>query len=135
MLLQDSGSRSMETAEWAMGHASSSSSSTPPSSGLPVGMTASGSSSGVPAPGDSAVPVPPLLLEIMNVEHLWHTNEQEGQQHRRGSSAHLAATNGAADGDYLTSLCSIADHRLYKIVKWCKSLPLFKNIQVIHSAP
>jgi len=130
MLLQDSGSRSMETAEWAMGHASSSSSSTPPSSGLPVGMTASGSSSGVPAPGDSAVPVPPLLLEIMNVEHLWHTNEQEGQQHRRGSSAHLAATNGAADGDYLTSLCSIADHRLYKIVKWCKSLPLFKNIQI-----
>ena len=98
-------------------------------------MTASGSSSGVPTPGDSAVPVPPLLLEIMNVEHLWHTNEQEGQQHRRGSSAHLAAANGAADGDYLTSLCSIADHRLYKIVKWCKSLPLFKNIQVIHSAP
>ena len=41
---------------------------------------------------------------------------------------HLLA--GAQDGDYLSSLCSIADHRLYKIVKWCKSLPLFKNIQV-----
>ena len=46
---------------------------------------------------------------------------------------HLLA--GAQDGDYLSSLCSIADHRLYKIVKWCKSLPLFKNIMVSFSRP
>ena len=32
--------------------------------------------------------------------------------------------------DFLQSLCQIADNRLYKIVKWCKSLPLFKNISV-----
>ena len=29
-----------------------------------------------------------------------------------------------------TMLCDIADSRLYRIVKWCKSLPLFKNITV-----
>ncbi|XP_051153934.1 nuclear hormone receptor FTZ-F1 beta [Leptopilina boulardi] len=32
--------------------------------------------------------------------------------------------------DFLSNLCNIADHRLYKIVKWCKSLPLFKNISI-----
>lgn len=36
---------------------------------------------------------------------------------------------GAAN-DLLSSLCNIADHRLYKIVKWCKSLPLFRDIAV-----
>ncbi|EAA05755.5 AGAP009399-PA, partial [Anopheles gambiae str. PEST] len=30
----------------------------------------------------------------------------------------------------IANLCNIADHRLYKIVKWCKSLPLFKHISV-----
>lgn len=30
----------------------------------------------------------------------------------------------------VSNLCNIADHRLYKIVKWCKSLPLFKNISI-----
>lgn len=32
--------------------------------------------------------------------------------------------------DFLNNLCHIADHRLYKIVKWCKSLPLFRHITV-----
>lgn len=32
--------------------------------------------------------------------------------------------------DLIANLCNVADHRLYKIVKWCKSLPLFKNISV-----
>ena len=27
-------------------------------------------------------------------------------------------------------LYRMADQRLYKLVKWCKSLPLFKNIMV-----
>ena len=91
---------------------------------------------------DDRSSVPQLLLEIMNVEHLWHCNEQESQQHRARSSQHnscssnnaagaaAAAAAGAGDSDSVTSMCSIADHRLYKIVKWCKSLPLFKNIQV-----
>lgn len=38
----------------------------------------------------------------------------------------LDASNPTAIAD----LCNVADHRLYKIVKWCKSLPLFKHISV-----
>ncbi|XP_077499346.1 uncharacterized protein LOC144110367 [Amblyomma americanum] len=36
-----------------------------------------------------------------------------------------------ADGgpSLLSSICNMADHRLYKIVRWCKSLPLFGDIQ------
>ena len=95
--------------------------------------------------------VPQLLLEIMNVEHLWHSNEQEAQQHRssnrtpqphspgsgngesqcnNGPATSGGVGAGGGDSDSVSSMCSIADHRLYKIVKWCKSLPLFKNIQV-----
>lgn len=91
------------------------------------------------AGGGANAPVPQLLLEIMNVEHLWHCNEQEAQQHRGNSRPHSNGgdenLNGppsmTPDGDSVSSMCSIADHRLYKIVKWCKSLPLFKNIQVL----
>nr|CAH7712171.1 unnamed protein product [Callosobruchus chinensis] len=94
--------------------------------------------------------VPPLL------QHLWHYSESElsklsseGQLTREGSggsgsgeggvhnlSTHplLAGTAlaGSADTnpDFVANLCNIADHRLYKIVKWCKSLPLFKNISI-----
>lgn len=86
----------------------------------------------------------------MDVEHLWHYNElelnklsNEAHLHKENSgnsmpsiSKHplLAGTAlaGSADAspDFLANLCSIADHRLLKIVKWCKSLPLFKNISV-----
>ena len=38
--------------------------------------------------------------------------------------------NSTQHPDFLSNLCNIADHRLYKIVKWCKSLPLFKNISI-----
>lgn len=84
------------------------------------------------------------------MEHLWHYNESELNQlnseansSREGSSGTvpnlsnhllLAGTDiaGSADTnpDFVANLCNIADHRLYKIVKWCKSLPLFKNISV-----
>lgn len=85
----------------------------------------------------------------MDVEHLWHYNElelnklkTEGTLNNEGSnslhnlSTHplLAGTGlaGSAESnpDFVSNLCNIADHRLYKIVKWCKSLPLFKNISV-----
>lgn len=45
----------------------------------------------------------------------------------------LLASAGLASNtspDLIAHLCKVADHRLYKIVKWCKSLPLFKNISV-----
>ncbi|XP_017771911.1 PREDICTED: nuclear hormone receptor FTZ-F1 beta [Nicrophorus vespilloides] len=94
--------------------------------------------------------VPPLLQEIMDVEHLWHYNElelnklnSEGHLGKEGSSGavHNLSTHPLLAGtalacsantnpDFLTNLCNIADHRLYKIVKWCKSLPLFKNISI-----
>lgn len=94
------------------------------------------------------------LQEIMDVEHLWKFNEAEitklNQNQMNGSnrgdgagtSSATLATNpllaGLTNGDdtnpdLIANLCSVADHRLYKIVKWCKSLPLFKNISVIMS--
>ncbi|KAG7303925.1 hypothetical protein JYU34_010839 [Plutella xylostella] len=80
--------------------------------------------------------IPPLLQEIMDVEHLWQYNESEVRRPSTGSpSANplLAASGITAQNsspDFLADLCNIADHRLYKIVKWCKSLPLFKNISI-----
>lgn len=89
----------------------------------------------------------------MDVEHLWHYSElelnklsTEGSLGKEGSSGAvhnlsnhplLAGTGlaGSTDTnpDFVANLCNIADHRLYKIVKWCKSLPLFKNISVRNS--
>ncbi|XP_059488339.1 nuclear hormone receptor FTZ-F1 beta isoform X2 [Neocloeon triangulifer] len=95
--------------------------------------------------------VPQLLQEIMDVEHLWHYEQSGGPSSRRARTAAemallastgedsssasnqdilqaAAASNGSTD--FIQNLCSIADHRLYKIVKWCKSLPLFKYISI-----
>lgn len=90
----------------------------------------------------------------MDVEHLWKFNEAEINKLNQnqlngssgnnrgdgaGSSSATLATNPLLAGlgndedtnpDLIANLCSVADHRLYKIVKWCKSLPLFKNISV-----
>ncbi|KYN12483.1 Nuclear hormone receptor FTZ-F1 beta [Trachymyrmex cornetzi] len=119
--------------------------------------------------------VPQLLQDIMDVEHLWHYNDNDrisgavecssndssnvDTNSRRGETASPTdsiltgasdqhSTNGnttnnsnsqiasnsngnsAQHPDFLSNLCNIADHRLYKIVKWCKSLPLFKNISI-----
>ncbi|KYN30550.1 Nuclear hormone receptor FTZ-F1 beta [Trachymyrmex septentrionalis] len=119
--------------------------------------------------------VPQLLQDIMDVEHLWHYNDNDrisgavecssndssnvDTSSRRGETASPTdsiltgasdqhSTNGnttnnsnsqiasnsngnsAQHPDFLSNLCNIADHRLYKIVKWCKSLPLFKNISI-----
>jgi nuclear receptor subfamily 5 group A member 3 len=97
------------------------------------------------------VTVPSLLQEIMDVEYLWQYNESElsrlNQQSMTSSSeaaasssseaiknnpflASAGVTNDNSSPDMIATLCKIADHRLYKIVKWCKSLPLFKNISV-----
>lgn len=91
----------------------------------------------------------------MDVEHLWQYNEGEirfnppvcgGSTTPTTTAASAAASLAAnpllgsagitpANGentnpDLIANLCNVADHRLYKIVKWCKSLPLFKNISV-----
>ncbi|KAL4703165.1 hypothetical protein ACJJTC_016766, partial [Scirpophaga incertulas] len=82
--------------------------------------------------------IPPLLQEIMEVEHLWQYNESElsrlGNSPKSQEPNPLLAASGItasnSSPDFLADLCNIADHRLYKIVKWCKSLPLFKNISI-----
>lgn len=72
----------------------------------------------------------------MEVEHLWQYNETEHGSSGSGGGGGglgLGRSGGSSSGggpDFLSNLCNIADHRLYKIVKWCKSLPLFKNITV-----
>ena len=63
----------------------------------------------------------------MEVEHLWQYNESDT---RGGGRSAPQSGGGGNSTDLTANLCNIADHRLYKIVKWCKSLPLFKNISV-----
>lgn len=78
----------------------------------------------------------------MEVEHLWTYNEGSFESpspsgsslNHMGGAKEIAKSRLMAENsgtDFLSNLCNIADHRLYKIVKWCKSLPLFKNISVI----
>ncbi|KAH8421173.1 hypothetical protein KR009_010296 [Drosophila setifemur] len=110
--------------------------------------------------------IPPLLQEIMDVEHLWQYTDVElarikqplstitsgisslssssfacpggqGQTPQQPqltnpllASAGLSSNGENANPDLIAHLCNVADHRLYKIVKWCKSLPLFKNISI-----
>lgn len=90
--------------------------------------------------------IPILLQEIMDVEYLWQYNESELSRLNQTSAGDQASTSDAiknnpflasagvtndnSSPDMIATLCKIADHRLYKIVKWCKSLPLFKNISV-----
>ena len=91
--------------------------------------------------------VPTLLQEMYDVEYLWQYNENElarlnqpttGTSEQTSSDAiknnpflaSAGVTNDNSNPDMIATLCKIADHRLYKIVKWCKSLPLFKNISI-----
>lgn len=56
----------------------------------------------------------------MDVEHLWFSikpNEHSTREIEPGENMVQTLTN-------------MADKRLFKLVKWCKSLPLFKNILV-----
>ena len=81
------------------------------------------------------LPIPQLLQEIMDVERLWHCSDREmldspSSNHRHSPSSAPSSPSQQNNADTSPELCNIADSRLYKIVKWCKSLPLFKNISV-----
>lgn len=81
------------------------------------------------------LPIPQLLQEIMDVERLWHCNDREmldspSSNHHHSPSSAPSSPSQQNNADSNPELCNIADHRLYKIVKWCKSLPLFKNISI-----
>lgn len=60
----------------------------------------------------------------MDVEHLWFSSRPNDVTNR-----HLSSSTSGDDG-MVQNLADMADKRLYKLVKWCKSLPLFKNILV-----
>ncbi|KAI1289481.1 Nuclear hormone receptor FTZ-F1 beta [Halotydeus destructor] len=75
------------------------------------------------------IAIPVLVQDILSVEHLWHKGRTEVSN--ENSAENVIKPNqvfDASSGDFVSNLISIADHRLYKIVKWCKSLPLFKDI-------
>ncbi|CAG2171512.1 unnamed protein product [Oppiella nova] len=75
----------------------------------------------------STEPIPRLIQDILSVEHLWHNADKESDSlgfNGEPSDRNLSISQDSSD------LCNIADHRLYKIVKWCKSLPLFREIQM-----
>lgn len=123
---------------------------------LPAGVTNTLSSDSVTvkqeAPestsASSTTFIPPLLQEIMEVEHLWQysysthpdevsftpvTNTSTSSQASPSSSSSTPnppSSSANTSPDFLSNLCNIADNRLYKIVKWCKSLPLFKHISI-----
>ena len=97
-----------------------------------------------------------VIQEIMNVEHLWFSNkmgppsdtklDEKGILTKSDGSGSPAigcvsssqaspgqvgeATGSDKGEDIVQTLTRMADQRLYKLVKWCKSLPLFKNILV-----
>ncbi|CAG0893041.1 unnamed protein product [Darwinula stevensoni] len=70
--------------------------------------------------------IPLLLQEIMSVEHLWQNRLEIGD----GKGTPSPSPSSSSSRDSLEVFYDIADHRLYKIVKWCKSLPLFHSLQL-----
>lgn len=74
-----------------------------------------------------------LTQEIMDVEHLWFSsrpNDMSGAPPHPSFVRRTLVDNNTADEHMVQTLANMADKRLYKLVKWCKSLPLFKNILV-----
>ncbi|RWS29868.1 nuclear hormone receptor FTZ-F1 beta-like protein [Leptotrombidium deliense] len=70
--------------------------------------------------------IPQLIQDILSVEYLWHKDRNDKHHNHEGNHvSHVSYLD-----ESLHSLCNIADNRLYKIVKWCKSLPLFKDISM-----
>ena len=66
----------------------------------------------------------------MNVEHLWFSTKSTEKNMHNASSLDMAQSD-LPEENMIQTLTNMADKRLFKLVKWCKSLPLFKNILVI----
>ena len=67
----------------------------------------------------------------MDVEHLWFSSRPNESTSGSGRhSNHVSNHVSNSDENMVQTLADMADKRLYKLVKWCKSLPLFKNILV-----
>jgi hypothetical protein len=65
----------------------------------------------------------------MDVEHLWFSTKPNDKVQRPLKEPEP----GLNEDNMVQTLTNMADKRLFKLVKWCKSLPLFKNILVIIS--
>ena len=65
---------------------------------------------------------PQLLEDLMAVESLMHDNEEEEEC--------CEGKLSESDTNLFASLLHIADHCLYKIVRWARNLPHFGNISV-----
>ena len=68
----------------------------------------------------------------MDVEHLWFSSKPLDNCNGRLVSSRSSDSSPSlpAGVDMVQTLTVMADKRLYKLVKWCKSLPLFKGILV-----
>lgn len=68
----------------------------------------------------------------MDVEHLWFSGKPvDGSMNGRLVVPRNPPESPTSNGvDMVQTLTVMADKRLYKLVKWCKSLPLFKSILV-----
>ena len=70
----------------------------------------------------------------MDVEHLWFSSQPGGSATNSTCASNLInqkeGGSDASEDQMVETLANMADKRLYKLVKWCKSLPLFKNIVV-----
>ena len=64
----------------------------------------------------------------MDVEHLWFSSSTR-PPHEKHIELALEETISPEE-NMVQTLTNMADKRLFKLVKWCKSLPLFKNILV-----
>merc|ERR1719382_722640 len=71
--------------------------------------------------------VPLLIQEIMDVEHLWFSSATRPQE--KDMELTMEETISPEE-NMVQTLTNMADKRLFKLVKWCKSLPLFKNILI-----
>ena len=65
----------------------------------------------------------------MNVEHLWFSTRSAEKNVHNNTSLDVTQSDLPED-NMIQTLTNMADKRLFKLVKWCKSLPLFKNILV-----
>lgn len=60
----------------------------------------------------------------MDVEHLWFSTKPHDEQKMEIDEM------TSSDENMVQTLTHMADKRLFKLVKWCKSLPLFKSILI-----
>ncbi|XP_014478455.1 PREDICTED: nuclear hormone receptor FTZ-F1 beta [Dinoponera quadriceps] len=80
--------------------------------------------------GDSATTCPTGVSPSAGAPDQRSTNSNTANNSNPQLGSNCSSNSTQHSDSQVSNLCNIADHRLYKIVKWCKSLPLFKNISI-----